>query len=188
MLETGRAALDDHRADAADAGAEADIDEKDRGIRAEGGKHLGAVDDGVRAVRPRGGGEIGRRRSGIGLAHAEAHHRAAGEQIGQPARLLRRAAVFRESADRAEIAELDHVGAARADRCHLLDGDHGVHQRAALAAVRLRDGDAHQPLRAHQLGDVEGKARIVRALERAFFQMGQREAADRIRQTVSALR
>src|SRR5262245_41584414 len=34
--EARRAAFDDHRADAADAGTEAHIDEEDRGVRAEG--------------------------------------------------------------------------------------------------------------------------------------------------------
>src|SRR5438034_4693836 len=50
--ESRRAALDDHRADTADAGPIAHIDEKDRGIRAEGGKQLAAVDQVVLAVRP----------------------------------------------------------------------------------------------------------------------------------------
>ena len=111
-----------------------------------------------------------------------------GRQVGQPARLLLRRAVFGEGADRAEIAELHHVGAARADRGDLLDGDHRVHQRAALAAVGLRDGDAHQPLRAHQLRDVEREARIVRALERIRCEMGEREAAHRVGEQPAALR
>ncbi len=87
----------------------------------------------------------------------------AGEAFGQPVLLLLVGAVFREGADRAEIAELHHVGAARTHRGGLLDGDDRVHQRAALAAVGLRDGDAEQALLAHQLGDIERKARIVRA-------------------------
>ncbi len=90
-------------------------------------------------------------------------------------RLLRGRGVFRESADRAEVAELHDVGAARAHQRHLLDRDHRVHQRAADAAVLLRDGDAHEPLLAHQLRDVEGEPRLVRALERAFGEMRLRE-------------
>src|SRR5258708_32623129 len=41
----------DHGADATDPGSEPRVDEEDRGVRAEGGKHLGAVDDVVGMVR-----------------------------------------------------------------------------------------------------------------------------------------
>src|SRR5262249_7213167 len=78
------------------------------------------------------------------------------------------------------IAELHDIGAARTDGRDLLDGDHRVHQRAALPAVGFRKGDAHQPLRAYQFRDVERIARIMRALERVLFEMGEREAAHRI--------
>ena len=64
---------------------------------------------------------------------------AALQQVGQEARLLLRAGVFGEGADRAEIAGLHDVGAARADERDLLDRDHRIHQRAALAAVLLRE-------------------------------------------------
>ena len=80
-------------------------------------------------------------------------------------------AVFGEDADRAEIAELHHVGAARAHRGDLLDGDHRIHQRAALPAVVLRQRDAHQALLGHELRHVVREARIVRALERAGGEM-----------------
>src|SRR5262249_30906036 len=59
----------------------------------------------------------------------------------------------------------------------LLDGDHGVHQCAADATVGLRQRDAHQSLCMHALGDIEGKARIVRALERAGCELRARELA-----------
>src|SRR5256886_357901 len=71
-------------------------------------------------------------------------------------------------------------GAARAYGGDLLDGDHRVRQRAALPAVGLGKGDAHQPLRAHEFGDVERIAWIVRAPERVLFEMGEREAANRV--------
>src|SRR5262249_838419 len=88
--------------------------------------------------------------------------------------------VLGEGADRAEAAELHHVGAAWADGGDLLDGDDGVHERAALAAIGLANGDAHQPLLAHQLRHVERKARVGRALERIRLQMVERKAPHRV--------
>ncbi len=99
------------------------------------------------------------------------------KQIAEPALLLRRRAVFGEGADRAEIAELHHVGAARALGGDLLDGDHRVHQCAALSAVLLRQRDAHEALLGHELRHIEREAGIVGALERAACQMLAREAA-----------
>ena len=99
-----------------------------------------------------------------------------GEQVGQPA--LSSAAGVPYSAKVRIGPKLPNctTSALRGQTARdLLDGDHRVHQRAAQAAVGLRDGDAHQPLLAHQLGDVERKARIVRALERVLRQMRQRE-------------
>ena len=178
--EAGRVALDQHRADAAEPRAEPDIDEEDLRVRAEGREQLGAVEHVVRAVGPGAGREIGHGGAGLRLAHAEAHDGAAGQQVGQPLLLLRRARVFGEGADRAEIAELQHVGAARADGGDLLDRDHGVHQGAALPAVLGRDRDAHQALPAHQLRHLERKARIVGAGERVLGEMRLREAAHRL--------
>src|SRR5262249_6638853 len=40
--------------------------------------------------------------------------------------------------------------------------------------------NAHQPLRAYQFRDVERIVRIMRALERVLFEMGEGEAANRI--------
>ena len=88
--------------------------------------------------------------------------------------------MFGKGADGTEIAELHHVGAARADRGHLLDRNDSIHQRAADAAIRLRDGDAHEALFGHHLGDLERVARRMRALERIFLQMRQRKAPHRI--------
>jgi hypothetical protein len=62
----------------------------------------------------------------------------------------------------------------------LRDGDDGVHQRAALAAIGFRNGDAHQALPAHALRHIERKARIVAALERIRRKLGQRELAHRL--------
>ena len=92
-------------------------------------------------------------------------------QLAEPALLLRLGAVFGEDADRAEIAELHHVGATRAHRGDLLDGDHRIHQGAALPAVALRQRDAHQALLGHELRHVIREARIVRAFERASGEM-----------------
>ena len=64
----------------------------------------------------------------------------------------------------------------------LLDGDHRVHQRAALAAIGFRQRDAHEALRGHQLRHVEREMRVVRALERILLQMRKREAAHRVRE------
>ena len=72
--EARRAALDQHRADAADAGPVAHVDQKDRGLRAEGREHLGAVDDVVLAVRLGAGLEVGHGGAGVRLAHAETDH------------------------------------------------------------------------------------------------------------------
>src|SRR5262249_36278698 len=80
-----RAALDDHRADAADTRPVAHIDQKNRRVRTEAGKQLAAVDDVMGAVGLRAGLEVGRRRAGVGLADAEGHHNASLQQVGQPA-------------------------------------------------------------------------------------------------------
>src|SRR4051812_32010064 len=123
--EAGRPALDDDRADAAHAGREPYIDEKDRGVWAEGGEDLGAVDHHMGAVLPRGGLEVGGSRAGFRLGHAEAHHHLAGEEMWQESPLLLGRSVFREGADRSKAAELHDVSAARADGGDLLNGDHG---------------------------------------------------------------
>ncbi len=175
--KAGRAALDDHRADAAHAGAEPRIDQEHRGVGAEGREHLGAVDDCLAAVDPHGGRKIGRRRARFRLGHAEAHHRAAFEQRRQVFRLERRRGVFGKGADRAEAAGLHDVGAARTGCGDLLDRDHRVHQRAALAAVSLGERDSEQTLPAHQSGDVEGKPRIVGACKRVLLEAGHCEFA-----------
>src|SRR5215831_889620 len=175
-----RAALDDHRADAADTWPVAHIDQKNPRVRAEAGKQLAAVDDVMRAVGLRAGLEVGRRRTRVGLGDAEAHHHASLQEVGQPTRLLLWRSIFGEGADRSEIAELHHVGAARADGGDLLDGDDRVHERAALAAIGLGKADAHETVRAHQLRDVERIARVVRALERIFFEVRERETANRV--------
>jgi len=78
---------------------------------------------------------------------------------------------------RTKIAELHHVGSARAYRGDLLDGDHHVHQGAALPAVVLRQRNAHQALLRHQLRNVIGKAWIMGALERTRRKVVLREAA-----------
>ena len=131
----------------------------------------------MRAVRPRAGFQIGHGGAGVGLGHAEAHHHAAGQELAEPALLLRRRAVLREDADRPEIAELHHIGAARAHGGDLLDGDHRIHQSAALPAVAFRQRDAHQALPGHELRHVVRKARFVGALERAGGEMLAREPA-----------
>src|SRR5262249_47630921 len=95
-------------------------------------------------------------------------------------RLLWWRAIFGEGADRYEIAELHHVGAARADGGDLLDGDDRVHERAALAAIGLGKANAHETVRAHQFRDVERIARVVRALERILFEVSERETANRV--------
>ena len=136
----------------------------------------------MRAVRLRAGLQIRGRRACVRLRHAEAHHHAAGEAFGEPFLLLIVGAVFGEGADRPEVAELHHVGAARAYRRGLLDGDHRVHQRAALAAVGFGNGDAHQSLLAHQLGDVERESRFVGTLERVLLELRLREAVYGIRE------
>ena len=173
-----RSALDQRRSDAGKARTVTQVDEENLRFRAEGGKHLAAVDQVIGPFLPRAGFQIGDGRAGVGLGHAQTHDHAAGKQIGEPALLLRRRAVFGKGADRAEIAELHHVGAARANGGDLFDGDHGVHQRAALAAVLLRQRDAHKALFRHELRHVERKARIVGALERAIGELLAREAAD----------
>src|SRR5262249_46073144 len=79
-----------------------------------------------------------------------------------------------------EITELHHVGAARADGGDLLDGDHRVHERAALAAIGLGQANAHETVRAHQFRDVKRIARVVRTLEHILFEMRERETANRV--------
>ena len=186
--EARRVALDQHRADAADAAVVAHVHQEHRGVRAEGREHLGAVEDVVRAIGLRCGLEVGHCRAGVGLAHAEADHHAACEAFGQPLLLLIIGAVFRKRSDRPEIAELHHIGAARADRRDLLDRDHRIHQRAALAAVGLRDGDAHQALFAHLLRHREREARVVGAGQRVLDPDAPARSGAQIRRTGSALR
>ena len=49
---------------------------------------------------------------------------------------------------------------------NLLDGDHRIHQAAALAAILLGNGDAEEPDFGSLAGDVEGESRCLGALAR----------------------
>ena len=147
-------ALDKDRADAVHTWAVTHIDQEQVGVRAVGGEDLRTVDAEAVAVRRGGGLQVGDGGTGLGLAHADRDGRLAADQRGEIARLLIVGGVFDEGADRPEIAGLDDVGGARADGGDRLDGDDGVHERAAHAAVLLLEGDAEQPLLRHQLGDV----------------------------------
>jgi hypothetical protein len=90
---------------------------------------------------------------------------------------LQCAAVFGEHPDSAEVARLHHVGAARAHGCHGFDGDDGVHQRTADAAVLFRHGDAQQALPGHVAGHIPGVVVGVGAFDGAVAQFAFGEAA-----------
>src|SRR5690606_27001373 len=134
-VETGRAALDKNGSDTVRSGAEANIGENDVGERSMGGEYLGTVDAVAAAVWGGGRSQFGDGRAGVGLGHTDGDDGIAAQQLGQKALALLGGAIFSKDADRAEIAGLHYVGAAWADRSNSLDGDDGIHQRAAHTAT-----------------------------------------------------
>ena len=117
----------------------------------------------------------------------ETHRRAAGEQIAEPAFFLFRGAVFGKGADRAKIAELHHVGTARAFGGDLLDGDHRVHQRSALAALLGWQRDAHEARSAINCATSNGNPASCARFKAPAASFPAQSAAP-VRQTASALR
>src|SRR5207245_304199 len=75
-----RLALDQHRADAADAGTEAHIDEEELGVGRVRGEDLGAIDAPGFAVPRRTRFQIGDRGARIRLSHADRDDALAGKQ------------------------------------------------------------------------------------------------------------
>ena len=135
--KTRRIAVHNQRAYALRAGAKAHVNQENGGVRAVGRKHLGARHpvaalylDGARAQLGDGG-------AGIGLAHAQGNDLVARQQRAQVFLFETRAGVFGKGAYRPKVAGLNHVGAFRAMQRYLLDGDHRVHQAAALTAIGL---------------------------------------------------
>ena len=157
--EPRRAALHQHRANAVHPGAKAHINQKQRRMRAVGGKHLAAVDDHRIALQRGAGDQLGHRRAGFGLAHAQADHLLAFEQARQVTRFLGRAGVFHKGANGAKVAGLHDVSAFWASQGHLLDGQHRVHQATALATVALVKGNAEQALAGQGFGHIGGVSR-----------------------------
>ena len=131
------AALQQHRTDPVHARPEADINQEQVGFGRMAGEHLAAGDPPAVAVGLGPGGQVCHGGAGVGFRHAEADDRLALEQGRQIACLLVRRRVLGQGADGAEVALLDGVRGARVDQGYLLDGDDGIHQRAALAAVFL---------------------------------------------------
>src|ERR1041385_7629528 len=82
------------------------VHQKNRGLRAEGREHLGAVDDVVLAVRFGAGLQVGYGGAGVRFGHAETDHHAPGKAFAEPFLLLIIRAVFGKGPDRPEIAEL----------------------------------------------------------------------------------
>jgi hypothetical protein len=135
------------------------------------GENLRAVDAVTVAIWRGAGLEVGDRRAGVGLGHAHGNNRFSGEQAAQEFFLLRGGPIFGQHPDRAEVAGLDHISAARAHRGDGLDRQHGVHQIAALPAIGLADGDAEQALLRHQLGDIPGVFGLMRPRQRSRGQI-----------------
>src|SRR5919197_3329375 len=132
-----------------------------------GGEYLGAGDAPALPVARRGGFQVGDRGPGVGFGHADRDHRLAGEQPLEIAFLVRRGPILREHADRPESSRLYHIRAARTDASDGLDREHGVEERPALAAIRLGDGDAKEPLLCHEARDVPWIVGRMRTLARA---------------------
>ncbi|MPM84490.1 hypothetical protein SDC9_131562 [bioreactor metagenome] len=166
-----RALFDQHRTDATHAGAKAHIDQEQLGLRAVGGEHLAAVDDVVVAVLSRTGLQLGHGGTCVRLGHPQRDEFFSTQQIGQKTLLLLGRCVLHKRADRAEVARLHDVRALGAMQRHLLDRQHRVHQRAALAAVFFREGDAQQALLGQQLGGLPRIVRRMRTLQRAGCQL-----------------
>ena len=115
--------------------------------------------------------------------------RVAGEEPAIPAGASAGRALFAApGADTAMEQTVDVAAAARAidggrvtyNLSAWLGGWRDRPERAALTAVLRRNRDAHQALRAHALGHVERKARIVGARERAVGEMRLGKAAHRL--------
>src|SRR5882672_7036007 len=184
MLQSGRRFFNEYRTNSAHPRAETHISENQVGVSRVRGENLRSIDAIAGTLLYRGRFQVRYRRARFGLGHADRDHALAREQLLQEFLLLRWRAVFRQHADRPEVAGLYHVGAARADRGDGLDRDHGVHQRAALAAVGFGNGDAEQALRRHEPGDVPGIAARVRSLVRAGGQVLPGKAAHRVAELV----
>src|SRR5690606_38115459 len=130
--EARGAALDQHRADAVHAGAEADVDQEKRRVRTVRREDLAAIDDDLVAAALGGRAQLRHRGAGLRLSHAQRDHASAAQQVRQVALLLLGRRVLDEGPDRAEITGLYDVGAARAYRRDLLDRQDRMHQGPAL--------------------------------------------------------
>ncbi len=144
------------------------------------GKYLGARDPEAFAVGRRRRRQIGRCRTRIGLRHGDRNDFLAAQQRFQVALFLIRGSKLREDADRAEIAFLDHVRAARAKNGNLLDREHGVHQRAARPAILLGQQYAEQSRSCHLARHLVRELRRVRASECAVRELFARKRGNRI--------
>jgi hypothetical protein len=134
----------------------------------------------VVALAPGRGLQLGHGGPGLGLAHAQRDQLLAGQQPGQPALLLLARRIFDEGADRPEVAGLHDVGTLRAGQRHFLDRQHGVHQRATLAAVGLVEGDPEQRLGRQQPRDIRRVRRRMSPLQGPGGQLVAGEAAHRV--------
>ena len=141
-----------------------------------GSEDFGAIDAKAFAIGCRGGLQVRHSRAGFGLGHSKGNHRLAAQDRAEISCLLFPCGEFSEGADGAEVPGLDRIGAAGAYFRYRLDGQDGVQQRAAHAAIFLRQGNAHQPHRSHPAGHIPGIGRVAGPRRRACGQFVRRKA------------
>src|SRR5882762_11300902 len=116
MLQSGRRFFNEYRTNSADPRTETDISKNQIGVSRVRGENLRSIDAIAGTLLYGGRFQVSYRRARFGLGHADRDHALARQQLPQEFLLLRWRAVFRQHADRPEVAGLHHVGAARAGR------------------------------------------------------------------------
>ena len=172
------AALDEERGDAAVAGRRIDggEDDEDVGLARVGDPHLAAAQHvGVAiALGPRRQRE--RVAAGFRLGQRVGAERGRRE-TGQEGRLLRRRAPAQQRVDDQRVVDVDDHPDGRVDARQLFDGEGGVEERAAGAAVDLGHLDAHDAQREERPQQV--------AIERLLLVHGPRERGDPVHREVA---
>ena len=115
-----------------------------------------------------------------GLGQAEARERLAGDEVGQPLRLLLVGAVGLDRVDAETDRRLEGDPQRLVDATDLLDRHAEAGEVAVLAgaAVLLRSGQAHQPELAHLLHHVGREVMVAVPLRGVGCDLGLREVAD----------
>ncbi len=100
-------------------------------------------------------------RPGTGLGQAEAGQGAAGDEVGQPALLLRVGAVAEDRVDAQADARREGDADRLVDPAELLDRDDEAHEVGVRPAVLLRRGEAEEAEVAHLRHELGGEVRVA---------------------------